>query len=139
MLKIVVGGWRIEQSGPIRVASASARPARFTIARQTRRRQNATRRKREVVVRRYIAGLSSRAEFTIVILVAFGWFICASLSTLFSPSMDTRIAEADLRTLLVYELIVLASLVGFLRIGDGPQKASDFDRTSETPSSGLDW
>ena len=64
----------------------------------------------------YIKTLSPRKEFVIVILVAFGYSILGSLSTLFVPASGAHITESHLRFLLVYELAITTTLVVFLWI-----------------------
>ncbi len=63
---------------------------------------------------RYIRALSPRAEFTIVILIAFGYSILGNVLGLLFPSPDAPISEAGLQFLLVYEPTVIIALGGFL-------------------------
>jgi uncharacterized protein len=67
-------------------------------------------------VDRYIREMSSRAELTIVVVVAFGWFMFASVVALFSSRTSQPISEVGLRGLLVYELVLLVFLGFFLRL-----------------------
>jgi uncharacterized protein len=67
-------------------------------------------------VRRLIEALSPAAEFAIVVLGAFGYFIVVSLVTVVSHGRRVTISNHHLGALLVYELILLLVLGGFLRI-----------------------
>jgi uncharacterized protein len=62
----------------------------------------------------YIRELSPKAEFSIVIFVAFGYFIFNSLVLLITSSSSVPISEDHLRFLIIYELITLAVLGAFL-------------------------
>jgi uncharacterized protein len=55
-------------------------------------------------------------EFTIVILVAFGYPILVSVIALFDSAPMPPIAASDLRHVLIYELIVIAILAPILRV-----------------------
>jgi hypothetical protein len=78
-----------------------------------------------------VRGLSPGAEFAIVILGAFGFFILVELLPAPPPESQGRITSAQLHFLSVYELIVFAALAAFLaargfslkRIGLGPSLA----------------
>jgi membrane protease YdiL (CAAX protease family) len=78
-----------------------------------------------------VRGLSPGAEFAIVILGAFGFFIVVELLPAPPPEAQGRITSAQLHFLSVYELIVFAALAAFLaargfslkRIGLGPSLA----------------
>jgi len=58
--------------------------------------------------------LSPRTEFTVVILVAFGYFILGSVLSVFIPSGSAHISERHLRFLLFYELVIFSVLWLFL-------------------------
>jgi membrane protease YdiL (CAAX protease family) len=62
----------------------------------------------------YFRELSHRAEFAFVITVAFGYFILASVSSVFSAHSQAQISEAGLQFLVLYELVVLSVLAVFL-------------------------
>lgn len=61
----------------------------------------------------FIRGLSSRAEFCIVVVAAFGYPIMLNIASVFDESAEPAISDADLRSLLAEELIVL-SVIGLL-------------------------
>jgi uncharacterized protein len=63
---------------------------------------------------RYIKGLSPNVELAIVVFVAFGHFILASIASVFSHEQAQAYSDADLLDLLLYELIVFISLGLFL-------------------------
>jgi len=63
----------------------------------------------------YLRDLSHRAEFGLVITLAFGYFILGSVLSVFSaPSETAQVSEAGLQFLVVYELSVTAVLAMFL-------------------------
>src|SRR6185312_2805576 len=67
-------------------------------------------------VKQYIRALSPRLEFAIVIVCAFGLFIAGSILEAFDASAQTPISNEDLRSIVVYELVVAVLLLTFLRI-----------------------
>src|SRR5262249_1388874 len=67
-------------------------------------------------MRHYRQGLSPRAEFAIVIALAFGYFIVGSLVSVFWPAARGAMSDARLGTLLGYELTLMALLLPFLRM-----------------------
>ena len=68
-------------------------------------------------MRRFIRELSPNAEFAIVVLTAFGYFIIiGNLLVLLAPADAGRMTNADLLFLLLFELLVMALLVPFLRV-----------------------
>jgi membrane protease YdiL (CAAX protease family) len=60
--------------------------------------------------------LSPRAEFAVVLSLAFGLFIFTSVWSLVAASSSAPISEEDLRFLVVYELITSAALLAFLSV-----------------------
>jgi len=82
-------------------------------------------------VGRWVRGLSQGAEFAVVIIGAFGFFILVELLPAPPSASEGRITSAQLQFLSVYELIVFAALAAFLaargfnlkRIGLGPSLA----------------
>lgn len=67
-------------------------------------------------MRQYLQALSPKAEFWIVVIGAFGYFILVSLLTAFRVISPGAMSEADYHYLLVLELMVLTVLLPFLRI-----------------------
>src|SRR5262245_18251671 len=67
-------------------------------------------------VKQYIRAMSPRAEFTVVILVAFGYFMLGSVLSVFAPSAEPPISEAGLRFLVAYEVVVFVALGTFLAL-----------------------
>jgi membrane protease YdiL (CAAX protease family) len=67
-------------------------------------------------VKNYIRALSPRLEFGIVVVGAFGLFIAGSILAFFDPSGPVPIANGQLQSVIVYELVVAAILLSFLRI-----------------------
>jgi membrane protease YdiL (CAAX protease family) len=70
-------------------------------------------------MKEYLRALSGRTEFAIVIFGAFGLFLPGNVAALFggdtaSPAHHSAITTAYLQFLIVYELIALACLGGFL-------------------------
>jgi uncharacterized protein len=63
-----------------------------------------------------IRALPIGAEFTIVIVSAFGWFFVRALSEVISRSTQSHINEEHLRFLLIYEPIALFCLLAFLLV-----------------------
>jgi membrane protease YdiL (CAAX protease family) len=67
----------------------------------------------------YLRALSPRAEFMIVVAAAFGYFIFGNLQSMvvmvLSPDLPwIPISDADLRAVVVYELVLFAVLLPFL-------------------------
>lgn len=62
----------------------------------------------------YFRDLSGKAEFALVITLAFGYFILGSVLYLFTPQMEAAVSEASLQFLVVYETVVLSVLAAFL-------------------------
>lgn len=62
----------------------------------------------------YLRELSHRAEFALVITLAFGYFILGSVTSLFTPSTEAAISDGGLQFLVVYELGLLSVLGAFL-------------------------
>jgi uncharacterized protein len=62
----------------------------------------------------YIRSISPRAEFTVVFIFAFGYFILGSILSLMAPPTSEPIYDDGLRSLFSYELAVFAFLAGFL-------------------------
>ncbi len=80
----------------------------------------------------YIRAISSKIEFLIVVLVAFGYFIYGSALYFLTPGAidaGSLISEAGLRFLIVYELIVIGVLWIFLSV-----RGWRLDRLGLTPS-----
>lgn len=67
-------------------------------------------------MRRYLQALSPQVEFAVVIAVAFGYFIFASLAWVFAPAPAGIVSDAQLGALLGYELALLAVLLPFLHV-----------------------
>ena len=68
-------------------------------------------------MRRFIQSLSPSAEFAIVVLVAFGYVIVISVLAAFGRYPQAgQLTDRHLITLLIYELALLALLLGFLRL-----------------------
>lgn len=65
-------------------------------------------------VKQNLQAISPRAEFAIVMVLAFGYFMLASILAVFTPGSDATITEASLQFLLVYELVMLVALGAFL-------------------------
>lgn len=64
----------------------------------------------------YVKAISLRAEFSIVVLIAFGYFIVGSLLSIINPSPNAPISEVHLRSLLIYESVVMLTLWKFLSL-----------------------
>lgn len=64
----------------------------------------------------YVKSVSRRAEFTIVVLVAFGYATLGSALSLLAPSSSAPIYESGLQFMLFYEVVVLVALGGFLSV-----------------------
>lgn len=64
----------------------------------------------------FIRELSHRAEFAVVVTIAFGYFIFSSLLVVGAPTAEVSISEGGLQFLVVYELSILAVLAAFLVI-----------------------
>lgn len=67
-------------------------------------------------MRQYVKAVSTRAEFSIVVLLAFGYFILGSILSVFNPVTSAHISEAHLQFLLVYESIAILVLGTFLSV-----------------------
>jgi membrane protease YdiL (CAAX protease family) len=68
-------------------------------------------------VRRFIQALPRSAEFAIVVLGAFGYFVVISLAAIFQHNAQvSQVSDRHLLVLLAYELILLLALLGFLRL-----------------------
>lgn len=67
-------------------------------------------------MRRLIQALSPAAEFAVVILGAFGYFIVVSLLAVVRHGDRATISNRQFAALLVYELVLLLVLGGFLRL-----------------------
>jgi membrane protease YdiL (CAAX protease family) len=67
-------------------------------------------------VRRYIESLPRWVELTVVITIAFGPLIFASLIDVFLPHQPGQFSDAQLSSLLVYEITILTALLGFLHL-----------------------
>jgi len=65
---------------------------------------------------RLIRALSGRAEFVIVLLVAFAPFVLKSTVSVFDPPAAPMISNRHLISLLVYEPLVLTAIVIFIRL-----------------------
>lgn len=65
---------------------------------------------------RYVKAISPRAEFSIVVMAAFGYFICGSLFSIVNPGSSAPVSEAHLRFLLVYETVAIILLWKFLSL-----------------------
>ena len=64
----------------------------------------------------FIQSLSGRAEYAIVLLSAFGYFILSSILLLLHPTSIPPISQHHLEHLLIYESVILALLCTFLRL-----------------------
>lgn len=64
----------------------------------------------------YLRDLSHRAEFALVITLAFGYFILGSVLMVFTPQAETAVSEDGLWSIMVYELGVLTILTAFLAV-----------------------
>jgi membrane protease YdiL (CAAX protease family) len=68
-------------------------------------------------VRRFIQALPRSAEFAIVVVGAFGYFVVISLAAVFQHNAQVeQVSDRHLLVLLAYELILLVLLLGFLRL-----------------------
>jgi uncharacterized protein len=66
---------------------------------------------------RFIQALPRSAEFAIVVLGAFGYFVVISLAAVFQHNAQvSQVSDRHLLVLLAYELILLLALLGFLRL-----------------------
>ena len=66
-------------------------------------------------MRRFVQALPASVEFAVVILGAFGYFIVASLlAAVWRSTHATPLSDAQLVALVIYELVLLALIVGFL-------------------------
>ncbi len=63
----------------------------------------------------FIRAISPRAEFAIVVLIAFGYFILGSVFSVFDQSIQKSISETELHGLFAHELIVIVVLAAFLK------------------------
>jgi uncharacterized protein len=69
-------------------------------------------------MKEFLRALSARAEFMVIVLGAFGLSLLSNIVLLFNPAAlgeTAPIDNAQLNTLIVYELIVLAMLGAFLK------------------------
>jgi len=64
----------------------------------------------------YVKAISPRAEFILVVLTAFGYFIFGSLLSIFYPYPAAPVSEASLQSLLIYESVVMLILWKFLSL-----------------------
>lgn len=64
----------------------------------------------------YLRDLSDRAEFALVITLAFGYFILGSVLMVFTPQVETAVSEDALWSIMVYELGILTILAVFLAV-----------------------
>lgn len=64
----------------------------------------------------YIKAISPRSEFTIVVLVAFGYFMLSSILAAFIRDPSPHISQVHLQTVLIYELVMIAVLWKFLSL-----------------------
>jgi hypothetical protein len=64
----------------------------------------------------FIQNLSGRAEYAIVLLSAFGYFILSSILLLLHPTSIPPISQHDLEHLLIYESVILVLLCTFLHL-----------------------
>ena len=68
-------------------------------------------------MRRFIQWLAPSTEFAVVVLGAFGYFVVISLLAAFGRySHAGQLSDRHLIVLLVYELVLAALLLGFLRL-----------------------
>jgi uncharacterized protein len=67
-------------------------------------------------VKNYIRALSPGLEFGIVAVGAFGLFVAGSVIAFFDPSGPVPISNGQLQSVIIYELVVAAILLTFLRI-----------------------
>ena len=68
-------------------------------------------------MRRFIQALPRSAEFAIVVVGAFGYFVVISLAAVFQHNAQVeQVSDRHLLVLLAYELILLLALLGFLRL-----------------------
>jgi membrane protease YdiL (CAAX protease family) len=65
-------------------------------------------------LRRYIESLPRWVELTVVITVAFGPLVLASLAEVFLPHAPGKLSDAQLVSILVYEIPVSTVLIAFL-------------------------
>jgi len=64
--------------------------------------------------------LSARIEFAVVVIGAFGYFILGNILALLDPTPGPPISDTGLRSLVVYEAVVLTALLAFLRFRNWP-------------------
>lgn len=62
----------------------------------------------------FVKSISDKAEFIIVVLIAFGYFILASILYLLYPVTNSSINQAGLISLIIYEIIIFAFVWTFL-------------------------
>jgi len=68
-------------------------------------------------VRKLVQSLSPSAEFAIVVLVAFGYFVVISVLAAFGRYPQAgELTDRHLISLLIYELVLLTLLLSFLRL-----------------------
>ncbi len=63
-----------------------------------------------------VKSLSPRAEFVLVVILAFGYLIFGSLVWAIAPGDEAPISEDGLQSLIVYEAVILGLLAWFLRL-----------------------
>jgi membrane protease YdiL (CAAX protease family) len=68
------------------------------------------------LMRKFLASISARSEFVIVVALAFGWFIVVSLITAFHPVAAARHSNASLLGLAIYEIFLATLLAAFLHM-----------------------
>ena len=67
-------------------------------------------------MRRFLQELPAPVEFVFVVVAAFGLPIVVSLQHVFAPVVQATVSDDGLRSLVGYELMVLAVLATFLRL-----------------------
>ena len=67
-------------------------------------------------MRRFLQELPAPVEFVFVVVAAFGLPIVVSLQHMFRPVVQATVSDEGLRSLISYELMVLAVLATFLRL-----------------------
>ena len=56
---------------------------------------------------KYVKSISLRAEFSIVVRIAFGYFVFGNVLSIIAPSPNAPVTEVHLRFLLIYEPVVI--------------------------------
>lgn len=67
-------------------------------------------------MKRWLQALSPRAEFILVVGIAFGYFILSSLLVLVRPAGTAHMSQASFKGLIVHEILVFLLLWGFLHV-----------------------